>query len=141
MHIGQPRIAAGVAVGQTQVIDAQEVQDCGVQVVEVDLVLLGVVAVVIRRAVGEARADVPPFRESCWHKGKISDDDWLPHFACKAVGDVLLNAMRQWPDRQMTVLCGHTHSSGEALILPNLKVFTGAAEYGRPIVQTVLEIA
>ena len=33
---------------------------------------------------------VPPFRESCWHGGKISDDDYLPHFACKAVGDILI---------------------------------------------------
>jgi Icc protein len=84
---------------------------------------------------------VPPFKESCWHEGRISDDDWLPHFACKAVGDILLDTMRQWPDRQMTVFCGHTHGSGEAQILPNLKVLTGGAEYGRPVVQEVVEVA
>src|SRR4051794_7244891 len=22
---------------------------------------------------------VPPFREACWHRGQISDDEWLPH--------------------------------------------------------------
>jgi hypothetical protein len=32
---------------------------------------------------------VPPFRESCWHEGRISGEDWLPHFTCKAVGDVV----------------------------------------------------
>jgi len=42
--------------------------------------------------------NVPPFRESCWHEGRISDDDWLPHFACKAVGDVLQEAMEANPD-------------------------------------------
>ena len=83
---------------------------------------------------------VPPFRESCWHEGRISGDDWLPHFSCKAVGDVLADTMKRWPGRQMTVLCGHTHGSGEAQILPNLKVLTGGAEYGAPIVQKVLEI-
>lgn len=83
---------------------------------------------------------VPPFRESCWHEGRISDDDWLPHFACKAVGDILLDTMKRWPNRQMTVFCGHTHGAGEAQILPNLKVFTGGAEYGRPVVQRVLEV-
>ena len=34
---------------------------------------------------------VPPFREACWHEGRISGDDYLPYFACKATGDVLLD--------------------------------------------------
>src|SRR3954469_8544205 len=59
---------------------------------------------------------VPPFREACWHEGQVSDDNWLPHFTCKAVGDVLVEAMRAAPDREMTVLCGHTHGGGEAQI-------------------------
>jgi 3',5'-cyclic-AMP phosphodiesterase len=83
---------------------------------------------------------VPPFREACWHQGRISDDDWLPHFTCKAVGDVLKEAMAGRPDRRMTVLCGHTHGSGEAEILPNLRVVTGGAVYGRPELQRVLEV-
>ena len=33
---------------------------------------------------------VPPFREACWHRGRISDDEWLPHFSCRAVGEVLV---------------------------------------------------
>ena len=43
-------------------------------------------------------------------------------------------------DRQMTVLCGHTDGAGEAQVLPNLRVLTGAAEYGEPKVQRVLEL-
>ena len=82
---------------------------------------------------------VPPFREACWHEGQISDDAWLPHFACKAVGDRLTALARAHPEHTLTVLCGHTHSAGVAWILPNLKVYTGAAEYGNPIVQRVLE--
>jgi hypothetical protein len=42
------------------------------------------------------------------------------------------------PDRQMTVLCGHTHGSSEAEILPNLRVLTGGAVYGNPCVQRLL---
>jgi Icc protein len=42
---------------------------------------------------------VPPFREACWHWGKISDDDWLPHFSCKSVGDVLVEVMQDRPGR------------------------------------------
>src|SRR5690606_27301024 len=63
---------------------------------------------------------VPPFRDACWHQGQLSDDAFLPHFACEAVGNVLIDIMRQHPDRQLTVLCGHTHSPGQAQILENL---------------------
>jgi predicted phosphohydrolase len=83
---------------------------------------------------------VPPFREACWHEGRISDDNWLPHFTCKAVGDALLQAMAAAPDQQMTVLCGHTHGGGEAQVLPNLRVLTGEASYGHPVIQRVLEV-
>jgi Icc-related predicted phosphoesterase len=83
---------------------------------------------------------VPPFREACWHEGKVSDDNWLPFFACKAVGDALAEAMAAAPDRKMTVLCGHTHGGGEAMILPNLQVLTGGARYGQPAIQQVLSV-
>ena len=81
---------------------------------------------------------VPPFKESCWYEGKISDDEWLPHFTCHAVGEVLREMMEQHPNSSMTVLCGHTHGAGIARILPNLQVKTGAATYGSPKIQEVL---
>jgi predicted phosphohydrolase len=83
---------------------------------------------------------VPPFREACWHEGRISNDDWLPHFTCRAVGEALRAAALAHPDRKIRVLCGHTHGQGQAEILPNLKVMTGGAEYGEPRVQGVLEL-
>jgi Icc protein len=82
---------------------------------------------------------VPPFREACWYEGKISDDEWLPHFTCKAVGDALREIMAMHPEHTLTVLCGHTHGAGEAEILPNLHVFTGGAQYGAPEIQRVFE--
>ncbi len=81
---------------------------------------------------------VPPFREACWYDGKISDDNYLPHFSCKAVGEVLLRTMQRHPNRRLTVLCGHTHGAGVAQILFNLIVKTGGAEYGAPALQEVL---
>ena len=78
---------------------------------------------------------VPPFRESCWYEGRISDDEALPHFACKAVGEVLKREMTARPDRNLTVLCGHTHGEGRVDILPNLRVIAGGATYGKPQVQ------
>lgn len=84
---------------------------------------------------------VPPFREACWHNGRISDDRSLPHFASKVVGDMLLREAERRADCQLTVLCGHTHSGGEARITNNLKVITGGAEYGKPTIQRVIEIS
>lgn len=83
---------------------------------------------------------VPPFREACVHEGRPSDDDWAPHFSCKAVGDVLLEAMDRNPLRKLTVLCGHTHGHGSCEMLPNLVVHTGGTEYGEPAIQRVFEL-
>jgi 3',5'-cyclic AMP phosphodiesterase CpdA len=81
---------------------------------------------------------VPPFRETCWYDGKISNDDYLPHFSCKVVGEVLVRTMQRYPRCHLTVLCGHTHGAGVAQILDNLVVKTGGAEYGAPALQEVL---
>lgn len=83
---------------------------------------------------------VPPFKEACWYQGKMGTDDWLPYFACQAVGDVLLNVTRERPDCHITVLCGHTHHSGIAQLRPNLQVMTGSAEYGAPRIQETFEL-
>ncbi len=75
---------------------------------------------------------VPPFREACWHEGRISDDRWLPGFTCGALGELLTAAARGHPDCLFTVLCGHTHSGGTARIAPNLVAHTQGASYGDP---------
>lgn len=86
-----------------------------------------------------ALTHAPPFREACWHEGRISDENYLPHFTCRAVGEVLRDVMQSHPDRELLVLCGHTHGHGEARILDNLQVLTGGAEYGSPEIQRVFE--
>jgi predicted MPP superfamily phosphohydrolase len=81
----------------------------------------------------------PPFREACWYRGRISTNDWLPHMTCQAVGDAMFSIMGDYPDHELTVLCGHTHGRGETTILNNIHVFTGGAEYGSPAIQRLLE--
>jgi Icc protein len=83
---------------------------------------------------------VPPFREACWHEGRLSDDQWLPHFTCQAVGQAILECMAARPHNRLTVLCGHTHGHGETQPLSNVLVITGGAEYGRPEIGRVLEL-
>jgi Icc-related predicted phosphoesterase len=103
----------------------------------------------VRRVLPEALArfetvllltHVPPFGEACWHEGRISDADWLPHFTCGAVGDALRSLMQARPDRELRVLCGHTHGAGRVRILPNLEAITGGARYGSPELQGILEV-
>ena len=83
---------------------------------------------------------VPPFKEACLYQGRIGNDEWLPHFTCKAMGDVLIRLMLAHSDRQLTVYCGHTHHSGRISILPNLDVFVGSARYGAPEIQGVYSV-
>jgi 3',5'-cyclic-AMP phosphodiesterase len=83
---------------------------------------------------------VPPFRETAWYQGRPSNDDFLPHFACQAMGDVLLDVARSYPACQLLVLCGHTHGGGEVQVLENLRVWTGAAEYGKPQLAKVFPV-
>ena len=84
---------------------------------------------------------VPPFCESCWYEGRTTDDNWAPFFVCGQVGDVLLEYARQHPDQQLTVLCGHTHHGGIANMRDNLVVHTGAAIYGQPSVEGLIEVS
>lgn len=83
---------------------------------------------------------VPPFKESCMHEGKISNDDYLPFFASKITGDVLMDAAKANPDIDFLVLCGHTHSSSYYKPLDNLTVKAGNVEYGKPTVHEVIEL-
>jgi 3',5'-cyclic-AMP phosphodiesterase len=74
---------------------------------------------------------VPPFKEASLDRARrICDDDRLPFYSCKAVGDVLLEIMSRNPGCRLTVLSGHTHEKCEMEILPNLEIKILDAGYG-----------
>lgn len=83
---------------------------------------------------------VPPFRESCWYEGHTTDDHWAPFFVCGQVGKVILQAAIDHPETKIEVYCGHTHHGGIAELAPNLRVITGGAKYGEPIITDLLEV-
>ncbi len=87
-----------------------------------------------------ALTHVPPFQEAAWYDGKQSGPYWLPFFASEATGNVLLEVMESRQEKQMTVLCGHTHGEGSAEILPNLKVITGKAQYRKPDINRIFDL-
>lgn len=102
------------------------------------------IGIALQEAVSEypsviALTHVPPFKEAAWYKGSHSDDNYLPHFACKAVGETMQRVMETHPQSRLLVLCGHTHGSGEVQVTENLRVLTGGAEYGKPGIQRVFE--
>lgn len=83
---------------------------------------------------------VPPLPEAAWHQGRMSDPDFLPHFSSPTLGKVIRGAAARWPEKKITVLCGHTHGAGmhrEA----NLEVITGGTEYGEPRIDRVLAVS
>ncbi len=84
----------------------------------------------------------PPFQEACWYEGQLPDNDnpYLPHFTCKAIGDVLLDLAVQYPTSQMIVLCGHVHHGGMVRVRDNLLVMTAGAEYEHPRIERILEL-
>ncbi len=87
-----------------------------------------------------ALTHVPPFQEAAWYGGKQSGPYWLPFFASEATGNVLMEVMGSRPEKQMTVLCGHTHGEGVVDILPNLKVITGKARYRKPDINRIFDL-
>lgn len=83
---------------------------------------------------------VPPFKESCMHEGKVSDDNWLPYFSSKIMGDIIFQIALENPAIQYLVLCGHTHSKAYYQPLTNLVVKVGEAKYYRPQVQEIIDV-
>jgi Icc protein len=84
---------------------------------------------------------IPPLREACWYNGETSDDEWAPHFTCIAMGEAILDVAHQFPQRRLTVLCGHTHSPGVCRPLPNVEIRTAGATYGQPAIAEILDLA
>lgn len=84
---------------------------------------------------------VPPWTCAAMHEGLPSSPDYTPYFVCTATGDVLVEAAGAHPDVQFEVLCGHSHGAGDTLVCPNLRVRTGAAEYGRPAVAATFDLS
>ena len=84
---------------------------------------------------------MPPFAGATWHEGELSEPDFLPHFSNQTMGEMLLETVPTMPDLHVTVVCGHTHSSGFYAPNEQIRVHTGAAEYGHPEVAGIVDAA
>lgn len=83
---------------------------------------------------------VPPFPQNAYYKGEMSDDNFLPFYSSKVTGDMLIRVCGAHPDIQFQGYCGHSHGASVYQALPNLIVKCGAAEYGKPTIQEIIEL-
>jgi len=83
---------------------------------------------------------IPPFKEACQHMGQIQDDNYLPYFSSKTMGELLLSFAQKNPSIEFLVLCGHTHSKALYQSCDNLIVKAGTAEYYQPSIQEIISI-
>jgi len=82
---------------------------------------------------------VPPFVSLCRHNGQPTNDNSLPFFASRAIGEALIEVKDKYPDKELLVLCGHTHDEA-TLTVGNMNCICAPARYGRPAIYTTIEI-
>lgn len=69
---------------------------------------------------------VPPFRQAL-RFGRSKPAPWCyPHFVNISVGGAIGGIAKEFPNKQISVLAGHTHTPSLATILPNLTIKVGA---------------
>jgi predicted phosphohydrolase len=83
---------------------------------------------------------VPPFRENTVYRGLISDDNALPHFSSKHMGDTLLKLSSTFKDVKFTVMCGHSHGDAKHIVPPNMICHTAQARNGHPCISRIIDI-
>lgn len=75
---------------------------------------------------------VPPYTDACYYKGEKTDKNWSPHFVNQKTGEVILDVFKDYPGRQLMILCGHSHSAADVYITPSLRVVAAESELGNP---------
>lgn len=82
---------------------------------------------------------VPPFKWSAFYDGRMCGPLHLPHYTNVSAGGAIHGIAAQYPNKRVTVLCGHTHSPVLFRASDHFEVRTGRATPGRPQVQAVFE--
>lgn len=85
-------------------------------------------------------AHVPPFPENCSFSEIALSDEWLFHTCSYSLGILLMNTMKQYPEKQLIVLSGHVHDQSFFQPLPNLISLTAKASYCKPKINSVIVV-
>jgi len=124
-------------LGKFQLLDKmQELADLDARQLENDL--MQAISLNLQKII--VITHVPPFREACTYEGKLSDDNWVPFFSSKVMGDMLTQVAETNSGIEFLVLCGHTHGKAVYQPLENLTIKAGCAEYYRPEIQELITL-
>lgn len=72
---------------------------------------------------------VPPYPEAHVYQGKPASDTYLPHFVCVSTGEVITEYALNHKDKNIHIICGHTHQKYDGKIMDNVTVHVGYANY------------
>lgn len=83
---------------------------------------------------------VPPFANAVKFGNRTTSPTALSCFVNAGAGALIKKIAGQFPDRNIEVLCGHTHCRAEVRIAPNIRVRVGHAKIGRPQRQRLIRL-
>jgi Icc-related predicted phosphoesterase len=81
----------------------------------------------------------PPIEELAKYKGNPTEEYALPFFCSKAIGDVIKKVAAKHLDKEITILCGHTHDAASHQE-KNISGYCAKAHYSYPEIYTIFTI-
>jgi len=81
----------------------------------------------------------PPFKELSYYMSIPTSGSFLPFFSSKIIGDALIEVAREYPKKELLVLCGHTHDPAE-FKFENITGVCGGARYGEPSIFSIIDV-
>lgn len=83
----------------------------------------------------------PPFIEAAGNEKYYFKNFWNSYDVNTKLGELLTSIMKNYPNKKLTVYCGHTHHWKRTQILDNLECIVGDSRYFNPsFSKTILEI-
>jgi predicted phosphohydrolase len=72
---------------------------------------------------------VPPYAEAHVYLDKPASPVYLPHFVCVSTGEVISEYALTHKNKNIHIICGHTHQKYDGKIMDNVTVHVGYANY------------
>jgi Icc-related predicted phosphoesterase len=83
---------------------------------------------------------VPPFPQAAHYDNKPCSRLHQPFYSNMSAGGVIRGIAERFPNRRLTVLCGHTHCRTAVRAANNVDVLVGAARPGTPDFQQIFSL-
>jgi len=80
----------------------------------------------------------PDKSSTLWRK--ITKDFWMPYNSSKVMAEMLEKVMKNYPEKKLIILAGHTHKKRDEQIAPNVILRVGQASFGKVYLDDIYEI-